>query len=356
MSLIEKAARRLEQLKNAGVDISGTTALEQAAPAAAPDPTPATPLAAAEPAALRATAPRAPATPVAAAPTAAPVAPAATVAPAALVSTTPESPRATPSPAKFVGTSASQKIDIDLIAMRAAGFLSTEAANTQLAHELRIVKRPLLRNAQGKGGTRVQDGNLIMVTSALPGEGKSFVSLNLALSIAMELDSTVLYIDADVIKPSLPRMLDLPRRRGLMDLLTNRSVQVQDVLLKTNIDRFTIMQAGTPHERAAELLASDTMVELVQEIGRRYPDRIVLFDSPPLLATTESRVLASHMGQIVLVVEEGRTRIGTVKEALATIESCPVVMTLLNKTSGAMGTGYYGYYGSYGASAREANA
>lgn len=341
MSLIEKAAHRLEQLKNAGVNISGTTALEQDQAPAVRDPKTVASTPPAEPAVFRHNAPRSPLAPQSR-PDTSPAGPTAAREPS----------RSAPVPPKAVGASGSQKIDIDLVSMCASGFLSADAPNTQLAHEMRIVKRPLLRNAQGKGGIQVKDGNLIMVTSALPGEGKSFVSLNLALSIAMELDSTVLYVDADVIKPSLPRMLDLPRRRGLMDLLTNRSVQVHDVLLKTNIDRFTIMQAGTPHERAAELLASDTMVEVVQEIGRRYPDRIVLFDSPPLLATTESRVLASHMGQIVLVVEEGRTRVGTVKEALATVDACPVVMTLLNKTTGAMGTGYYGYYGSYGTSGR----
>ncbi|MBX9965118.1 MAG: XrtA-associated tyrosine autokinase [Burkholderiales bacterium] len=364
MSLIEKAAKRLEQLKNAGVDISGAVALEETRT------TPEAPLAPAQAPVIAAVpAPQAQSQP----PVPTPAVEAAvfrrnshrheeTVPPPtpqrAAASPAPSRPTVPAPPAAGAPRRTAPHVEIDLIGLQEAGFLSPAAPNTQLAHELRIVKRPLLRNAQGKGAAKVKDANLIMVTSALPGEGKSFVSLNLALSIAMELDSTVLFIDADVIKPSLPRMLRIPKSIGLMDLLTDRNMQVADVLHKTNIDRFSYMQAGTGHPRAAELLASDAMADLVQELGKRYPDRIILFDSPPLLATTESRVLASHMGQIVMVVEEGRTRIASVKEAMATVESCPVVMSLLNKATTTTGTGYYGTYGSYGAygsSAREAN-
>jgi exopolysaccharide/PEP-CTERM locus tyrosine autokinase len=325
MSLIEKAAQRLEQLKRAGID--------PAAPSAEVEEPVQTAMATATPVA-RATEGAKLDIPVRQN-RADRVIPPAQEQPAAPV--TPNRQRRT-----------SQVIEIDPVGLQLSGFLSPHAPNSLLAQEMRIIKRPLLRNAQGKGGPVVENGNLIMVTSAMPSEGKSFISLNLALSIATELDSTVLFIDADVVKPSVPRMLDIPSGPGLLDLLTDPSVEVPDVLLKTNIEKFSVMRAGTSHPRAAELLASDAMANLVAELGRRYPDRIIVFDSPPLLVTTESRVLASHMGQILVVVEEGRTRVSAAKEALAAIESCPVVMTVLNKSSGAAGKGYYGYGYGYG--------
>jgi exopolysaccharide/PEP-CTERM locus tyrosine autokinase len=145
-----------------------------------------------------------------------------------------------------------------------------------------------------------------MVTSALAGEGKSFTSVNLALSIAAELDNTVMLVDADVARPSVLRMLGLPQGPGLLDVLEER-VDLSDVLLKTSVEKLTLLPSGTPHPRATELLASDAMTHLLDDMAKRYPDRIIIFDSPPLLLTTESRVLASHMGQVVVVVHAERT-------------------------------------------------
>jgi receptor protein-tyrosine kinase len=191
----------------------------------------------------------------------------------------------------------------------------------------------------------VANGNLIMVTSSLPGEGKSFVSVNLAMSIAMEVDSTVLLVDADVIKPTVPKLLGIQPGKGLMDILTQPDLSFGDVLLRTNVERLSLTLAGTPHRGASELLASDAMTRLLKEISSRYPDRIVVFDSPPLLATTESRVLASRMGQVVVVVEAERTTHGVLESALSTVESCPVVLTMLNKAQESDAGSYYGYYG-----------
>jgi receptor protein-tyrosine kinase len=217
------------------------------------------------------------------------------------------------------------------------------SSNSKIAGEFRVIKRPLLANAQGKGVTPVERGNLIMVTSSLAGEGKSFVAVNLAMSIAMEVDSTVLLVDGDVIAPGVMRTLGLRESKGLIDLLTTPSLDVGDVLLKTNVDRLSVLPAGTSHDRASELLASDAMARLLQDLASRYPDRVILFDSPPLLATTESRALASHMGQIVVVVEADRTPKGTVEDALSKVEACPVVMTVLNKAVESELGSYYGY-------------
>jgi protein-tyrosine kinase len=252
-------------------------------------------------------------------------------------------------------TSVSRQVEIDFAALSAAGVLVPNAPRSVLADQFRVVKRPLIRNATGKGASRVVNGNLIMITSALAGEGKSFTAVNLAMSIATELDHTVMLVDADVERPSVSRVLGLATDAapslgpGLLDLLGGQA-ELSDVLLKTNVDKLTLLPSGTHHEHATELLASEAMTRLLEQMATRYPDRIIIFDSPPLLQTTEARVLATHMGQVVLVVHAEKTLQDNVQAALATIETCPVRLLLLNhaRTTDAMGYGYgYGYgYGS----------
>ena len=233
---------------------------------------------------------------------------------------------------------------VDFGRLQAANFITPATPDSKLMHEFRVVKRPLIQNALGRGAGPVANGNLIMMTSALAGEGKSFVSLNLAMSIAMEVDCTVLLVDADVVKPAIPQLLAIEPGKGLMDVLTEPDLSFGDVLLRTNVERLSLALAGTPHRGASELLASDAMTRLLQEISGRYPDRIVIFDSPPLLATTESRVLASRMGQVVVVVEAERVTHSVLESALSTIDSCPVVLTLLNKARENDAGSYYGQY------------
>jgi Mrp family chromosome partitioning ATPase len=146
-------------------------------------------------------------------------------------------------------------------------------------------------------------------------------------------------------------MLGLPPSPGLLDLLEGKT-DVASVLLRTNIDKLTILPSGSPHPRATELLASDAMSSLLDDMATRYPDRIIIFDSPPLLLTTESRVLASHMGQVVVVVKADATLQSTVRQALTTIAGCPLKMMVLNRARGGSGGAYgdgYGYgYGDAG--------
>jgi receptor protein-tyrosine kinase len=227
-----------------------------------------------------------------------------------------------------------------------------------IAEEYRVIKRPLIGNAQGRGAAAVQNGNLIMVTSALPGEGKSFTSINLAMSIAMELDHTVLLVDADFSKPSVLELLGLPPAKGLMDVLVGDVSDLSDVMLRTNVEKLSILPAGMRHQRATELIASDAMNRMLEEMATRYAERVVIFDSPPLLATTEARVLATLMGQVMMVVEAGRTSHAAVKHALSTIEACPVKLLVLNKANERGQDGLYGYgYGyGYGAAPKSVEA
>ena len=243
----------------------------------------------------------------------------------------------------------SQVQSINLARLHRMGVVAPDAEKSQIAEEFRIIKRPLIANAFGQGAARVKNGNLIMITSSLPGEGKSFCAINLAISMAMEMDRTVLLVDADVAKPRVPEYLGIHADRGLLDVLQDKSLKLSDVMIRTDIANLSVLPAGRTYSRATELLASSAMTELLEDIGNRYADRIILFDSPPILATSESSVLASHMGQIVMVVEAERTSQEAVKEALSHIQSCEVIGMLLNKSTPTPGADYYyGYYGSYG--------
>jgi exopolysaccharide/PEP-CTERM locus tyrosine autokinase len=253
-----------------------------------------------------------------------PAAPAVSAAPAAAA----EAQAAEPAASTF----SPRRVELDLTRMREMGMVTAAGGRTSLVEEFRIIKRPLLQRAFADRKPGDRPGNLIMLTSSLPGEGKTYSAINLAMSIAMELDHTVLLVDADVARPAMLRTLGLPAQRGLMDLLVDDKLDMADVMLRTNVDTLSILPAGTSTPRATELLASSTMSNLVNEIATRYPDRIVIFDSPPLLLASESRVLASHMGQIVVVVEAQATTQHAVKEALSQLEGLNNVSLIYNKT------------------------
>ncbi len=241
-----------------------------------------------------------------------------------------------------------ETVRLHLESMRMKGLLTPDAKQSATGEEFRVIKRPLLANAFGRSGSAaVRNGKRIMITSAFPGEGKSFCAINLAMSIAAERDHKVLLVDADVARPSIPRELGISAETGLMDWLIDGKLDVADLVLSTNVDKLSILPAGRRHQNATELLASASMSRLLEQISSRFPDRVVIFDSPPLLVTTEARVLASYMGQIVMVVEAGRTPRDVVMEALATIESNEIVGLVLNKAKKIDTSGYYGY--GYGA-------
>ena len=238
-------------------------------------------------------------------------------------------------------------VRIPIEALRARGFVTPDASPTAISQEFRVIKRPLLANAFGRGAPMVENGRRVMVTSAYAGEGKSFCAINLAMSIAAERDTYVLLVDADVAKPSIPRELGIETGAGLMDCLIDPSQDVGDLVQPTNIERLSILPAGRNHDNATELLASASMRELLDHLSDRYDDRIIIFDSPPIMMTTEARVLASYMGQIVMVVEAGVTPRESVSDALASIGSPEVVGLVLNKSREARGTRYQGYgYGT----------
>ena len=221
-------------------------------------------------------------------------------------------------------------VTLDLRALQSSGYLVPGQHRTALAEEFRHVKRPLLTLARDKG-LESRRQTLIMVTSALSGEGKTFCAINLAMSVAAEIDGSVLLVDADVVQPSLLRRLGVPPMPGLLDLLADPTLELSQVVAATNVPKLSILSAGTPNAMSTELLASEAMERLLASLAEDHPDRVVIFDAPPLLLTSEAQVLASRVGQVVMVVEAARTPRQALAQAFAQLEACPVVMPLLNK-------------------------
>lgn len=253
-----------------------------------------------------------------------------------------------PSAARRTQRSAS----LDFERIRAAGLLVPDARRERIKEEYRHIKRPLLLNADGRGAMTVEHPNLVMVTSARPHEGKTFTACNLALSIAAERNRTVLLVDADVIKPAIASTLGVEGEPGLVDYLIDDQLDLADVLTDTNVSALTLLPAGSPHHLSTELLAGERMRKLAVEMSTRYPDRMVIVDSPPLLMTSEASILASLMGQVVMVVEAERTPQSQVKEALALLHSHQIVGFVLNKARAFLGTEGYGYGYGYGVAAQ----
>jgi exopolysaccharide/PEP-CTERM locus tyrosine autokinase len=236
--------------------------------------------------------------------------------------------------------------------LREQGMLVPNSSlGANVRHEYRRIKRPLLSNAFGKSASLVDQGNLVMVTSAVPGEGKTYTAVNLALSMAQERDTTVLLVDCDVTKQGVSRMLGVEKRRpDFIDLLASDSMSVGDALVKTDVPGLVMLPAGRPHEYITEMVASKRMQSVMEEFATRYNDRIVIFDAPPLLSTPESQVLANLVGQVVFVVEAGKTPFTIVQDALEMIPDEKAIGMVLNKSESLSNRGsyYYNYYAPYG--------
>ncbi|MGD8325413.1 MAG: XrtA-associated tyrosine autokinase [Sphingomonadales bacterium] len=250
-------------------------------------------------------------------------------------------------PTKSASQRKSRQGTIDLVSLKERGFIVPDAPPNITAEEFRLIKRSLLVRAAERHHGGPKNSNMILVTSSQPGEGKTFCSINLALSIASEQDYTVLLVDADFAKPEVLSTLGLEGGKGLVDVIADRNLDLSDCLIRTNVPNLAVLPAGRQHHLTTELLASDRMEEIVDEIAQRYPDRIIIFDSPPALASSAASVLAMHMGQTVFVVESERTSETQVRESLSLLAACPNVNMLLNKTQVNFAEHKFGTYYAY---------
>lgn len=251
-------------------------------------------------------------------------------------------PRAPQAPAGSA-VETTRVIAVDRARLREMNLLAPPSMERRIASQYRQIKRPLV--ASVLSGNLGPAGHVVMMASALPGEGKTFTSINLALSLALEKDIEVLLVDADVPKPHVSRIFDMQQERGLMDLLLHPELHANQVILRTDVPGLTLLPAGLGHETATELLASERMAEVMQQLAAPNRRRIVLLDSPPLMLSTESRVLAAAAGQVVLVVRAESTSRQAVTHALEVIGGDKPVSLILNQSSAAPTESYYGSYG-----------
>lgn len=248
-------------------------------------------------------------------------------------------------------------VHIDHARLQSSGYLPTRDRERLLANQFRHIKRTLVGNALGRGAEPVPRGQLIMVTSALPGEGKTFCTINLALSLAREKNVEVLVVDADPVKQSFSSVFGLEQEPGLLDLLLDPSLPAESVMRHTDVAGLRIMPSGQ-HDQdiATELLASPRMQAVLAEMSAGRPDRIVLFDSAPLLLTNEARVLSSVVGQLVLIIKSDATPQEAVAEAISYVHEDTVIGLVLNQSAVGSPGKTYGYgaysYAEYGSEGR----
>ena len=238
---------------------------------------------------------------------------------------------------------------ISLDTLERAGMVVARTKRTRISEEYRIVVGRVmlaLRNEPEGGGMH----NLVLFTSALPGEGKSFSALNLAGSLAQHGTEKVLLIDLDAKQMPLSAQLGVGDRIGLRDLIINPNLRHEDVILSTAVPNLSFMPIGTRVTEAMDATGVRPIPPTIARIARRFPKHIIILDAPPCLSTSDPHTIAPYVGQVVMVVEAERTQRAEVEAAIDLVRVCPTITILLNKVklTSSHSFGSYDYYGSYG--------
>jgi len=239
---------------------------------------------------------------------------------------------------------AADRVVINIADLRAQERLPPEGLAQRTEEEFRRIKWPLLGSIARREGSTPASNNVILVTSAVPGEGKTFTALNLALSLAREPDLEVLLVDGDVAQPTLSGSLGLTARPGLTDILADERLDPASIICPTSIERLFVAPAGARRENSPELISSARMEGLMRDLGRRVARGVVVFDSPPVLATNDAQVLSRYVGQILMVVRADVTEQRVVTEALGLLDASKPVSAVLNKVENSIISRYYSYY------------
>ena len=287
-------------------------------------------------------------------PVAAPVTPVPDVQPA-IVAAAPAAPRTAAAPRTEVGKPVSVKrhngvAKIDRQMLTENNFINPEGPVTAQVEEFRIVKRQLLLAARGgKGYQPVEHGERILVCSAHPNEGKTFCAVNLALSMAREKDNRVLLVDADFAKPSVLKTLGIEQAPGLMDALADPNCDAESLVIETDVNGLSVLPAGEQTNQDTEYLAASRTEAVINELSRNDPSRIIIFDSPPALAASPASVLASLVGQCLVVVRADETTDSALRDALNLLSGCDNIQLLLNRAKFSPTGRKFGSYYGYGA-------
>jgi protein-tyrosine kinase len=241
-------------------------------------------------------------------------------------------------------TLTSPELVLDRGRLAGFGIAIPSAARSRTVEEFRLVKRNLVGAwSQSDLMADHRSSRLIMVTSARPGEGKTFTSLNLALAFASERSVKALLVDVDTQRSTVPEILGIGGEKGIVDVLAG-DLELPEVLIQTNIPNLMILPAGRGGPHVPELLSSREMSALLEELTQRLPDHYLIIDTPPCMASSDAAALAPLVGQIVFVVEANNTQQGEIEAALGTLSTCPRISLLLNK-SDSLATEHFGSYG-----------
>jgi len=233
---------------------------------------------------------------------------------------------------------------LDIEQLRQAGRLPSVEMAAQTEEEIRRIKWPLLKDIAGSGGSPPARNNVVLVTSALPGEGKTFTSLNLALSIVRDRELRVVLVDGDVARPGLTPTLGLEGQPGLVDALEDTAQDVGSVTYQTDVDGLFFVPAGKWHPHAPEFLAGSRMPEIIEALSQRVRQGVIILDSPPLLSTNEAQVATRYAGQVLLVVRADSTPQQAVLDAVALVDNSARVSAVLNHCQAPVLSRYYGQY------------
>ena len=235
---------------------------------------------------------------------------------------------------------------VDTVALERAGMVDWSRTRSRISEEFRLVQRQILRNAFSPPTAEPGFSNLLMVTSARPGEGKSFTAINLAGSIARQGNHNVLLVDADSKRDSICYPMGLADAPGLLDLAADPRLDPAPLVVRTPIEQLSILPVGRERERSPVLFSSAEMIRLIKSLGRRYADRLLVLDAPPCLSTSDPAVLASVVGQVLFVVEAERTQRDEIEASLDLLQACPTIALVLNKQH--ISSRYtFGAYSSY---------
>jgi exopolysaccharide/PEP-CTERM locus tyrosine autokinase len=240
-----------------------------------------------------------------------------------------------------------RRIRLDVAALRAAGYLPEPDKVRRFAEAYRHIKRPVIARAMTPAAAGAADPRVVMMASALPGDGKTFTSINLAMSMARERDISVVLIDGDVVKRDLSRMFGVEKEHGLLDAVAADGSDIESLVLPTDVPGLSVLSAGTPNDGATEILASARMSVVTAALVAHNARRLIVFDSPPLLLSSESRAISRVCGQVVMVVCAGKTPQRAIVEAISGLAHDKAVALVLNLVEAGMSDGYYGY-GTYG--------
>ena len=237
-------------------------------------------------------------------------------------------------------------VELDVVQLRMRGYMPAEEAMSEMMHQFRRLKRPLVVNALQRDAGTALSSRIIAVASAVAGEGKSFTSLNLAMSLAIERDFNVLLIDGDIARGALTSALGLGDQQGLLDLLSDGDRAIESCVRRTSLDGLYVLPCGKWRDNAPELLGSTRLKRMLSDVTARYPGCLVVCDTAPVMLTNEGAVFLSIAGQVVFIVSSGSTPRQSVIDSLALIPSDRAVSMVLNKFSGPVDSGYQ-YYGQH---------